>query len=217
MEKKRKLIKRTSFTAKYKSLKKITVPKKRTEAEKAKKKANVSRYINNQTKDRISFLRYFGFVRTYISVKHDIPKSDLDILLYLYNEDYFDYEYFYTLVKLIDEKKFGHFKRYQLNGYIVKVHKTIHYPRAANKVVDVGLYKMSIQAKTIITQFYKYLTKLIEIDTASDNIFLVPEEAQKIINEFQRQIHNIRNRKQNPDRIVALTEEVDSRKRIKTN
>lgn len=215
--KKRKHIRRISLTSKHSCIKKIVAPKKRTEAEKAKKSAIFSKYIINQARDRVSFLRYFPFVKNYISVKHDITKSDFDILLYLYNEDYFDFEYFYALVKLIDEKNFGHFKRYQLSGYIVKVEKSIRYPRAETKVVELNLYKMSTQAQNIIKSFYRYLTKLIEIDTASDDIFLVPEEAQKIINEFQRQIHNIKSKKQSPDRVVALIEKADAKTKIRNN
>lgn len=205
--KKRAYIKRIDLSAKNQRIKKLAAPKKRKPYDKAKKSALFSKYIINQTKDRVSFLRYFGFVMTYISVKYDISKKDLEILLYLYNEDYFDYTYFRGIIECFGDKRFGHFKRYQLDGYIINVDKSIRFPRAAPKVVDTSLYKMSIQAATVITHFYKELTRLIEIDTESEHVYLVPEEAQLIINGFQREIHSIRTNKKKPDKIVSVTKE----------
>lgn len=214
MKEQKKYVKRVDLTKKGCSIKRIDKPKKRKPSDIAKKSAVNSRYIRNQSQDRPSYLRYFGFVKTYISIKHDISKSDLDILLYLYNEDYFDYDYFYALGRIIDQKKYNNFKRFMLSGYIVKVETSIRYPRAAPKVVDTSLYKISSQAKAIIDAFYRHLTKLIDIDANSEYVHLVPEEAQIIINKFQSEIHNITSKRQNPDRIVPPSVKMDGRKKV---
>jgi hypothetical protein len=213
-EKPRKYIKRTNLLRKGYGIKKIVAPKERTPYEMAKKRAVVSKYVRNQRKDTDSYLRYFGFVKTYISVKHDISKEDLDVLLYLHNEDYFSYDYFYALVRFLDDKNRNQFKKYVLRGYIVKVQANLKFAKAAPKVVDTSLYKMSTQAKTIIRKFYDNLTKLIEIDANSQYIHLIPEEAQEIINQFQREILNISSKRQKPDRIVPPSVKVDGRKKV---
>jgi hypothetical protein len=214
MKERKKHVRRVDLTKKGCSIKKIAKPKKRTASDIAKKSAVNSRYIRNQSQDKTSYLRYLGFVKTYISVKYDISKSDLDILLYLYNEDYFDYEYFYAFVKILEDKKYGQFKRFMLSGYIVKVESSLRYPRAAPKVIDASLYKISNQAKSVIDNLYKHLTKLIDIDANSEYVHLVPEEAQIIINKFQSEIYNITSKRQNPDRIVPPSVKMDGRKKV---
>jgi len=94
------------------------------------------------------YLKYWRVVRYYIKAKYGLNTADLEMLIFLYSESYFDKDKFQEFNELLywDVKRFDRLLR---DGWIEVFRK-----REGNKK---GLYKLSYKTNRIIKDVYKKL------------------------------------------------------------
>ena len=94
------------------------------------------------------YLKYWRVIRQYIKVKYGLTQSDLDILLFLNTEGYFDKDKFLEFDRILswDEQRFDNLLR---DGWIEVFRK--------RKGKTKGLYMLSYKSKRVITSIYKKL------------------------------------------------------------
>lgn len=96
------------------------------------------------------YLKYWKVIRQYVKIKYGLNQADLDMILFLYSEAYFNKDKFDDFTRLVgwDSKRF---KRMLRDGWLESFRKTDpHTKRRA-------LYKLSFKAKHLVTLIYKYL------------------------------------------------------------
>jgi hypothetical protein len=94
------------------------------------------------------YLKYWRVIRYFYKIKYNLGQADLDMLLFLYSEDYFSKDTFAEFDELLswDINRFGRLKR---NGWIV-----VFRPRVGKKR---AMYELSYKAKRMIGEVYKKL------------------------------------------------------------
>lgn len=94
------------------------------------------------------YLKYWRVVRYFIKAKYGLNTADLEMLIFLYSESYFDKDRFQEFNELLywDVKRFDRLLR---DGWIEVFRK-----RQGNKK---GLYKLSYKTNRIIKDMYKKL------------------------------------------------------------
>lgn len=96
------------------------------------------------------YLKYWKVIRQYVKIKYGLNQADLDMLLFLHSEAYFNKDKFDEFTRVVgwDSKRF---KRMLKEGWLESFRKTDpHTKRRA-------LYKLSFKAKHLVTLIYKYL------------------------------------------------------------
>ena len=95
-----------------------------------------------------NYLKYWKVIRNYIKMKYGISQVEMDMLLFLYSEKYFN------------KTKFSHFNNImswdveRFNGLLKKGWIEVFRKRQGKQTT---LYKMSHRAKLMITDMYKKL------------------------------------------------------------
>lgn len=96
------------------------------------------------------YLKFWRVVRYYIKAKHGLTESDLDILLFLSSEGYFDKDKFSEFDNLISWNK-NRFEDLRQAGWIEVFRK-----RDVSKKKK-ALYQLSYKAKNVINEIYSKL------------------------------------------------------------
>lgn len=119
---------------------------------KISKERNKKRYIRYKV-DR-DYLKWYRVVRRYTEIRYGLSPSDLELLMYLYSEDFFNFYKFTDYCNMLGWDK-GRFSRFVNQGYI-------HMWR--DKVgSEHRLYELTRQGRHIVTRMYKMLNMEEEI------------------------------------------------------
>lgn len=96
------------------------------------------------------YLKYWRVIRYFVKAKYGLTQSDLDILLFLYSEKYFNKDKFEEFDKLLswDENRFDRLLR---DGWVSKFRD--YDPKTKQK----ALYEISYKGKRTIGSIYKKL------------------------------------------------------------
>jgi hypothetical protein len=94
------------------------------------------------------YLKYWRVVCQYTKVRYNIGQADLDMLLFLYSEQYFTIRKFTEFAQLVAWDR-GRFGRLVKEGWIENFRPGCRGQRA--------LYSLSYKAKRMITSIYKKL------------------------------------------------------------
>jgi hypothetical protein len=116
---------------------------------------------NNQPND---YLKYWRVIRYFVKAKYGISTSDLDILLFLYSEKYFNKDKFNEFDELLswDVNRFDKLLR---DGWIGVFRKRHGNTKA--------LYEISYKGKRLISSVYKKLNgEEIPVSPTSNPMFL---------------------------------------------
>jgi hypothetical protein len=94
------------------------------------------------------YLKYWRVIRQYMKAKHGLSQADLDVLLFLYSEPYFDKSKFIEFNNLLswDRHRFDNLLR---DGWIENFRKFHGSQR--------GIYNLSDKAKNVVRDIYKKL------------------------------------------------------------
>ena len=94
------------------------------------------------------YLKYWRVIRQWVKIRYQLSQGDLDMLLFLYTEDYFGKERYLEFVQLIswDQHRFN---RLRSEGWI-------EIFRENNKGKK-GIYTLSFKAKKMISSIYSKL------------------------------------------------------------
>jgi hypothetical protein len=95
------------------------------------------------------YLKYWRVIRQYIKVKYKLTQSDLDVLLFLNSEGYFDKDKFSEFDNVLSWDV-GRFDKLLRDGWI-EVFRKRHGKTK-------GLYTLSYKAKRVVTSIYKKLS-----------------------------------------------------------
>lgn len=94
------------------------------------------------------YLKYWRVIRFYMKSKHGLSQADLDIILFLYSEVYFDRSDFAKFAELVSWE-LGRFKRLWKEGWIEHFRK--HTGRSRS------IYQLSPKAKSVVLDIYRKL------------------------------------------------------------
>jgi hypothetical protein len=94
------------------------------------------------------YLKYYRVIRYYVKAKHNISQADLDMILFLYSERYFDRGMFDEYENLVswDKKRF---ERLRKNEWI-EVFR-------ARQGMKRTVYQLTFKAKRVIRDMYRKL------------------------------------------------------------
>lgn len=94
------------------------------------------------------YLKYWRVIRYYMQAKYNLSTPDLEMMLFLYSEKYFNKDKFYEFDQLLcwDKKRFDKLRR---DKWIVVFRKADGKSKA--------LYDLSYRAKRVVGDIYKYL------------------------------------------------------------
>lgn len=97
------------------------------------------------------YLKYWKVIRTYYKVKHKLTQADIDMLLFLYSERYFNVTTFREYEKLFtwDVERFEKLKKL---GWI-ELFSSKQPGRPAMR--SMALYSLSYKAKRMVASMYK--------------------------------------------------------------
>jgi hypothetical protein len=105
------------------------------------------------------YLKYWRVIRYYMKAKHNISTPDLELILFLFSEDYFTTRKFKEYAELVRWER-ERFSRMIREGWIESFRK-----RDGNKA---GLYKLSDKSRRIVLDIYRKLNGD-EIPTTAEN------------------------------------------------
>lgn len=94
------------------------------------------------------YLKYWRVIRYYYKMKYKLTQSDLDILLFLYSETYFDRDKFEEFDELLSWEK-ARFQKLLRQGWIMVFRKRMGTRKA--------IYQIAPRAVRIVTELYKKL------------------------------------------------------------
>lgn len=95
------------------------------------------------------YLKYWRIIRYYMKAKHGLTQSDLDMILFLSSEGYFDSSKFESYAQIISWQVLR-FKNLVRNGWIEVFRKRYGAQRA--------IYQLSSKSKNMVTDIYKKLS-----------------------------------------------------------
>lgn len=105
------------------------------------------------------YLKYWKVIRQFVKVKYGLSQSDLDMLLFLYSEKYFDRDKFREFETLLGWDK-QRFEKLRQADWIVVFRKRMGTRKA--------LYQLSIKSNRMIQSIYRKLSGE-EIPVSSSN------------------------------------------------
>jgi DNA-binding MarR family transcriptional regulator len=97
---------------------------------------------------QFNYLKYWRVVRYYIKIKYKLTTGELDMLLFLYSEDYFSKDKFKEFDELLSWNV-NRFDKLLRDGWIEVFRKRVGNRKA--------LYELSYKAKRVINSIYKKL------------------------------------------------------------
>jgi hypothetical protein len=97
-----------------------------------------------------NYLKYWRVIRQWVKIKYKLTQSDLDMIFFLYSEDYFDRDKFKEFDKLLGWDK-NRFNRLINSGWI-QVFRNSRTPSGRR-----AIYILSPKAKTIVKLVYNKL------------------------------------------------------------
>lgn len=105
------------------------------------------------------YLKYWKVLRQYFKVKYGLTQSDLDMLLFLYSEKYFDKDKFaeYNTIFGWDKDRFENLRR---KGWIEIFRQRMGHRKA--------IYQLSLKTRRVIQSIYRKLSGE-EIPTSLSN------------------------------------------------
>jgi hypothetical protein len=95
------------------------------------------------------YLKYWKVIRQYVKVKYELTQSDLDMLLFLYSEKYFDRAKFDEFDAILSWDK-CRFESLRERGWIVAFRR--------RQVGNKAIYQLSVKSDYMIKSIYRKLS-----------------------------------------------------------
>ena len=110
------------------------------------------------------YLKYWRVIRYFVKAKYKLSQADLDIILFLYSEKYFDKDKFDEFDELLswDKKRFASLLK---DGWIQSFRKKVGNRR--------NVYQLSYKASRMVHSIYKKLNgEEIPVSNSNNKMFL---------------------------------------------
>jgi hypothetical protein len=112
------------------------------------------------------YLKYWRVIRQFVKIKYELTQADLDMLLFLYSEKYFDRDKFEEFDILLGWDK-QRFERLRQQGWI-QVFRSPMTPGGRR-----AMYQLSIKSNRMIQSIYRKLNgEEIPVSNSSNKMFL---------------------------------------------
>lgn len=98
--------------------------------------------------EKSDYLKYWRVVRYYVKARYELSECELEMILFLYTEDYFSKDKFAEFNDLMSWNK-DRFESLRQRGWICVFRKRMGKRKA--------LYELSYKAKRMVTNIYKKL------------------------------------------------------------
>jgi hypothetical protein len=110
------------------------------------------------------YLKYWKVIRQYVKIKYELTQSDLDMLLFLYSEKYFDRDKFSEFETLLGWDK-QRFEKIRQAGWV-----EVFRQRMGNRK---AIYQLSTKANRMIQSIYRKLSgEEIPVSASQNKMFL---------------------------------------------
>lgn len=106
------------------------------------------------------FLKYYGIILNYYSLKYGIRKVDLEVCFAFYNNKIIDVDRFNNICILNNGSSTGMLSRFKKNGYISELINKQEFEVKDNREVKTNFYKLSLSMTKLITHIYEKIAKL---------------------------------------------------------
>jgi hypothetical protein len=109
------------------------------------------------------YLKYWRVIRQFVKIKYELTQADLDVLLFLYSEKYFDKNKFEEFDSLLswDVQRF---ERLRQQGWIVVFRKRVGSHRT--------IYQLPIKTNRMIQSIYRKLSgEEIPVSNSNNKMF----------------------------------------------
>lgn len=113
--------------------------------------------------NQLDYLKYWRVIRQFVKIKYGLNQADLDMLLFLYSEKYFDRGKFEEFDNLLgwDKQRFENLRQAE---WIVVFRKRMGARKA--------IYQLSIKANRMIQSIYRKLSgEEIPVSSANNKMF----------------------------------------------
>lgn len=152
-----------------------------------------NKYILVQPVEReFDFMRYYGIVINFYSIKYGIRKEDLEVGFYFYTNIPFTKDRFNNAMILMTGTNVGKFNRFMKDGLLEEIIKTKKQLNGPDKYEKTYLYKLSKQFVDKLTYIYRTLGKMNGIRMDQQPILSpLPPEAKQMIQDMNDQIQDI--------------------------
>lgn len=147
-----------------------------------KKPKKTPRYSPNEKQH--NFLKYYRVVKYYIKNKYNISEAELDMILFLYDENVFTKDIFNDFARTMswDKERFSSMVN---SGYIKKWRDRKETQRS-------NLYELTISSKRICNHMYKKLTQeeVISEDPYRNEIFKGKSYMDKVYKDIIKKMNS---------------------------
>lgn len=146
------------------------------------------------------FLKYYGIILNYYSLKYGIMKCDLEICFAFYNNKIIDIERFNNVCILNYGSSSGVFNRFKKNNYVTQLVNTERFIFTGEfkPKKNINRYRLSLSITKVITNFYQIIAKLntferryyrgIFPDSCEKEIIAMNAEIEEYLNGNKKQI-----------------------------
>jgi hypothetical protein len=152
-----------------------------------------NKYITVQPVEReFEFMRYYGIVINFYSIKHGIRKEDLEIGFYFHSNIPFTRTRFNNALILMTGNSAGKISRFINEGLLEEIIKTKKQYNAPNKYEKTSLYRLTKRFVFLLTEIYRTLGKMNTIRMYQQPILSpLPPEAKQMIQDMNDEIMDI--------------------------
>jgi hypothetical protein len=111
------------------------------------------------------YLKYWRVIRQFVKIKYELTQADLDMLLFLYSEKYFDKDKFEEFHSLLGWDK-NRFERLKQQGWI-QVFRSPMTPGGRK-----AIYQLSLKSNSMIQSIYRKLNgEEIPVSSSGNKMF----------------------------------------------
>jgi len=137
------------------------------------------------------FMRYYGIVINYYSIKHGIRKEDLEVGFYFYSNIPFTRERFENAMVLMTGNKNGKLNRFLKDGMLEEIIKVKKTHNAPDKETRTYLYRLTKSYVNILTNIYRRLGKMNTLRLTQPIFTPLTAEEKQIIMDMNDEIQDI--------------------------
>lgn len=170
-----------------KQLEKIALQKSRSQKKRIQ--------LRVQAKD-FNFLKYYIFIINWAVIKYNIPQSDLELGLHLYDNEHFTKDEFMNKCLLFHNTSANIFNRFKKEGYIYETKSTMG---DGTEKKPTNLYKLTTRFVNILTAIYKRVAYQAHYNFLPAENKPASPELNKMIMEMAMENLDIMNGKKEPD------------------
>lgn len=155
--------------------------------------ASKNKFIVVQPVEReFDFMRYYGIVINYYSIKYGIRKEDLEVGFYFYTNIPFTKERFNNAMVLMTGSNTGKLARFMKEGLVEEIIKTKKQFNAPDKYEKTYLYRLTKTFVFRLNCIYRTLGKMNGIRMDQNSILTpLPPEAKQMIQDMNEEIQDI--------------------------